>query len=133
MKIIIFVFVCFFSLNAFAADGEATGYFGALWDFIDWVYEAFQDIKQAILDFLAEVGKVLILWYIQWKIATVQYIWSVVEPIIDSLNLTDVISQLFGSLSSDVKMFITELRIGEGINLLLSAYATRSILKFIGW
>ena len=82
---------------------------------------------------MAEIGKVILLWYVEWKIDTVVFIWGVVEPLIDSLNLTDVISGLFGSLSSDVQAFMTELRIGEGVNLLLSAYVTRAIFRFIGW
>jgi hypothetical protein len=116
-----------------AADGETTGYFGALWDFIDWVYEALDNIKQTVLDYLGELGKIVLLYYFEVKLGAIQFIWSVAEPLIDSLNLTDVISSLFSGLSQDMQAFISELRIGEGVNLLLSAYLTKMILRMTGW
>jgi len=132
-RTILLMVLLFFPLLAFSADGESTGYFGALWDFIDWVYEALDEFKQTVLDYLAELGLVIVLWYVEWKIAAIELMWSIAEPLIDSLNLTDVISSLFGGLSNDVKMFITELRIGEAVNLMLSAYATRMLLRITGF
>lgn len=132
IKKIVFVLM-FVSFPVLAADGETTEYFGALWDFIDWIYEALDKFTQTIMDYLSELAKVIILWYFEWKLDTVKFIWSYVEPIIDSLNLTDVITQAFGGLSSDLQLLITKLRIGEGLNLLLSAHVTRSLLRFMGW
>lgn len=126
-------FLLLVSFPVLAADGETTGYFGALWDFIDWVYEALDNIKQTVLDYLGELGKIVLLYYFEVKLGAIQFIWSVAEPLIDSLNLTDVISSLFSGLSQDMQAFISELRIGEGVNLLLSAYLTKMILRMTGW
>ena len=130
LTITITIILLTFSLDASA---ESTGYFGALWDFIDWIYDALENIKQTILDFLAELSKVIILYYLEYKLEVIKLAWSIAEPLIASLNLTDLITTMFGSLSPDVQMLLTELRIGEAINLLLSAYTTRIILKFTGF
>ena len=48
MKIIGFALLALMSFSVAAADGESTGYFGALWDFINWVYEALDEFKQTV-------------------------------------------------------------------------------------
>ena len=131
IKIIIFFSALLFSSFAFSADGETTEYFGALWDFIDWIFEVFEDIKQTTFDFLNSISKTMIYWYIQIQINVATSIWEIIEPMIDALNLTDVVSNNFGFLSQDVKMIITEFRIGEAVNLLLSAYGTRTIFRMM--
>jgi len=127
MKYLLAFLLVFCSFNAFAVDGEPTEYFGALWDFIDWIYEALDEIQQAIFDYLLKLSKAIFLLYIKFKISLTGLIYSIVEPMIDALNLTDVISSLFGGLSADVRTAMVQLRLGEGINLLVSAYTTRMI------
>ncbi len=133
MRYLLLFLFTFLAFSASAADGETTEYFGALWDFIDWVYEAMDDIQQAILDFLIEIGKTLFLWYLEVKLSSLEFMWSIAESFINSLNITDTITSNFGGLSSDIQAFMTELRLGEAINLLLSAHITRFLLNLVGW
>jgi len=133
MKKYILIILVFLPLNVLAADGETTGYFGALWDFIDWVYEVMDDIKQSIYDFLVQLGNIVFLMYLELKLATLVFVWDIAKAVLESLNLSDLISSLFSALPVDIQAFITELRIGEGLNLLMSAHMTRLILNTIGF
>lgn len=130
---LILFLLLFLSFDALATPSANPSYFQGLWDFIDWIYEGVENIKNAILDFLTEITKLAFLWWLDLKINTAIFIYSIVEPIIDSLNLTDVVTQAFSSLRPDWQAFISQIRLGEGLNILISAKVTKMILNFIGW
>ncbi len=132
MKYLAFFSLLLFSFPAFA-ESNPTGYFGALWDFINWIYDSIGDFKNDLLGYFMEVVKYFTFVWLNLKIATVTFVWGLVEPLIDALNLTDLITANFGGLSPDVQALITELRIGEAVNLLVSAKVSKMILNMMGW
>ena len=128
----------FFSCGLIAAEEVAettnnTSFFQGLWDFIDWIYEVATDFKNSVLDFLMELISFPFYVWIKMKIATLEFIWGLVLPIIQSLNLADVVNSSMASLPNDIKAFIGQSRIVEGINMLISAKLTKLILNLIGW
>jgi len=122
-----------FSFNAFAVDGANGIFFQGLWDFIDWVFDVSKDIKNSVLNFLMDISSFFFWIYIKMKISTLEFIWGMVEPIISSLNLAGVVNSALSSLSADIRAFIIQSRIVEGINILISAKVTKLILNLIGW
>jgi hypothetical protein len=128
------LFIVLMLLPAFAfADSSDTGFFQTLWDFIDWIYEAAENIQNSIVSFFIKVSKIVFLFWLKIKISVLVFVWNIVSSIIQALNLSDIINASFSALRPDWQAFIIQMRIGEGINILLSARVTRAVLDFIRW
>ena len=132
-KILFVFFVMLFSTSVLAVDGPNGGFFQGLFDFIDWVYELSIDFKNTLLNFLMSISSFFFYVWIQLKISTLEFIWGMVLPIISSLNLSDVIDGTLSGLNQDLRHFVSQTRIVEGINMLISAKVTKLILNLIGW
>lgn len=116
--------------TADASTGGNTGFFGPLWDFIDWIYELWTDFTNWILSILIELILYFELLYIKLKISMIELTWSIVFPVIQSLDLSNTLSSAFGDLAPTVQSFATTFRIGEAVNILASAKLTKMVLSW---
>ncbi|MCP5004020.1 MAG: DUF2523 domain-containing protein [Planctomycetes bacterium] len=101
--------------------------------FVDWIYDIAESIKDSIADFFINMVGYAIYYWIKLKIYGVTFLWSVVEPLISSLNLSQNILNNYSGLDSNILAAVFQLRIPEAINILISAYITKKILGMVGW
>lgn len=99
----------FTMVGAFVTDG--------IYDF--WVWAASQ---------LIELFTLAALNFALWALP---FAWEVAKQIIVDLNLSAMIQAAWGQLDSSVLGYATALRISESVNLLISAFVTRFVLRFI--
>lgn len=102
------------------------GFFGFFKDFFN------KDIYPFITKTIAEFIKAAMIHAIEFKIFALGFAWDIAKDLLISLNISSMINQAWGMLDSKLLQFMTFFRLPEGINLMISAYATRFVYKFLG-
>lgn len=97
---------------------------------IDWFY---QDIYPFITKTIAEWIKAAVISEIEMKIFLTAFAWDIAQDLLQSLNVSQYISQAWSMLDPRLVQFLTFFRIPEGINLMLSALTTRFLYNFMGF
>lgn len=94
-------------------------------------------LTETIYDFVvkcyAEFIKWYILAYIKTKIYLLHFSWDIAKEILASLNISSFITTYFNAINSDVLKFLTFIRIPDAINILINAYVTKLVFKFLGF
>lgn len=84
-----------------------------------------------------------IVWaYTQWiefytlaslkaQLIALTFAWDIAQSILVDLQISQKLQSFFSLLPSDVAVNVAALRIPEGIGLILTAYVTRYVLRFI--
>lgn len=111
----------------------------ALNNIIESLYNGFGAILEflahGIYDFavwaFAKIVEQLTIGYLNFMLWALPFAWSVAKQIMIDLNLSELISQAWVSLDSQVLGLATLFRIPEAINLIVSAYFTKFVLRFI--
>jgi hypothetical protein len=89
----------------------------AIYDVLSWAFAQFIELSTiAFIDFA--------MW-------ATPFAWSVAEQVITDMNLSALLDSAWGSMPSDLQGVATLLRIPESVNLLISAYFTRFVLRYI--
>lgn len=78
--------------------------------------------------FLQRVGAYLFVWYLELKVSTITFAWSIASGFIQALNLTGMMSAAFSNLSPDFVAFANYVKLFEAMNIIFSAYSTRFVL-----
>lgn len=89
----------------------------AIYDVLSWSFAQFIELSTiAFIDF--------VMW-------SVPFAWNVAKQIITDMNLASTLDSAWGAMPSDLQGIATLLRIPESVNLLISAYFTRFVLRYI--
>lgn len=112
--------------------------FQDLYDLIQSVLDYFKsffndEIYPLITKTIAEFIKAAMIQKIEFEIFAIGFCWDIAKDLLITLNISPAIEQAWGMLDSKLLQFLTFFRIPEGVNLLVSAYATRFVYKFIGF
>ena len=92
--------------------------------FTTGIYEFFTELLALVM------VKGMVLWF-KAQLAGLEFAWGVGSTIIQNLNISQHISTAFSGLSGQVVATLSFFRFPEAINMLLTAGATRFVLKFI--
>lgn len=108
------------------------------------IYNSVVNFFTAIWNWLTNGGiyDVIVWAYAQWieyytlaslkfKLFALNLGWDVAKTFIIDMQLSQKLAAFFALLPSDVAVNVTALRIPEGIGLILTAYITRYVLRFI--
>jgi hypothetical protein len=68
---------------------------------------------------------------LKFKLFALTFGWDIAKSIIIDMQLSQKLQAFFSVLPPDVSVNVTALRIPEGIGLILTAYITRYVLRFI--
>lgn len=115
------------------ASTEHTGFFAPLWTAIDWTFGVVGSIKNTITGFIIKATVYISLWFMKIKLAGIVFAWEVVKPILDALDIGSTLNTYVSQVSPDAGAFLHQNRVGEAINIILSAFLTRKSLDMIGW
>ena len=133
MKKLIFVLFVFVPFFAFAETYSDTGgFFQMIGDFFNNIWDFFLvDIPELIKRALAY----FIVWYSKAKIYALyelmKFSWDVAEIIIEDLGIMSQIAAQMSLLPPDVRQAFVDMRLFDGINLLLNAYMTKFVMNFL--
>lgn len=90
------------------------------------------DLYQFAVDTFAEYVKYSMLATIKFKIYMIGFSYDVAQSIINSLNFSAILNQYYSALDSNLLSVLNFMRVPDCINLLVSAYTTRMVMRFIG-
>lgn len=65
------------------------------------------------------------------KYSSLLFAWDVAESILDELNLSVLITQSFNALPETTKQTMAFFKIPEFLNLVISAFTTRLVMRFL--
>jgi hypothetical protein len=102
----------------------------------DFFFQIYDFLSVGLYDFFAKVFAEFIIYstivFIKSKIFMLEFSYSVAQEIISSLNISSFLKNSFSSLNSKLLSFLNFFKIIESINIVISAYVTKFVLKFIG-
>ncbi len=126
----LFLFVPFLALgdtyqNAAGTSQMIADSFGEMWTyFFDDVPSMFQRLTAWAVVWLVK-AKLFI------QLELMQYSWGVAKVIIADLNIMSQITAQMSLLPQDVRQALVDMRLFDGINLLLNAYMTKFVMNFL--
>ncbi|WP_444890267.1 DUF2523 family protein [Microbulbifer sp. DLAB2-AA] len=100
---------------------------------LQWIADWLGNLKEESDSFFEQA----LLWfaalYIEMKIWTAEMAWEVASTILDSFQMSQLVSQAFSGVDSQTMGYINYFRLVDCINILLNAATTRFILSMVGW
>ncbi|OZG70419.1 hypothetical protein BTA51_26035 [Hahella sp. CCB-MM4] len=73
------------------------------------------------------------IWKIEFMIWSMQFSWGVAHAILDQLNISAQINQLWGNADATVAGWLTFLRVPDAMNMVLSAGVTKFVMRMVGF
>lgn len=106
--------------------------FESIANFINDIYLWIAGLPDFFDTFFERIIQWMIVSYFEMQVAIIDFTYyKVAQPVIDSLNLSDEISNAFGGISADTLSLLNYTGLLEGINIILAAMVTRFVLDFI--
>ncbi|MFV0594411.1 DUF2523 family protein [Shewanella sp.] len=134
IKIFLLVVLLPLSFFAFAADSN-TGFGGAFQALIDFATDIMNFFTIAVPSFFHRLTAWAFEAFIYIKfllyIESIKFSWQVAKLIISDLSISETITSSLSSLSPTIRAVITDLRLIDALNVILNAYVTRMVLRFI--
>lgn len=75
----------------------------------------------------------LTIWKIEFMAWSVQFSWGVAKAVLDQLQISQQLNDMWAATDSYVLGWLTYLKIPDGINMLLSSFVTRLVLRMMGF
>lgn len=73
------------------------------------------------------------IWKMEFMLWSMQFSWGVAQAVLDQLNISGHLETAWSSLDSYVLGWLTYLKVPEGINMVLSGFVGRFVMRFMGW
>lgn len=83
--------------------------------------------------FLVYMGKLIIYSWIQTQVFMLDLAYTIASEILADMNVTALIESSFSNLDSESVAIANYMKIPDLVKNLISAYATRFVLGFMGW
>ena len=133
MKILILLIFFLLPLFTFADTYESAAgaaksfgdYITDFWDFFDNDVPSFFDRALAFI-----VEKVTLI-RITMEIQTMKLAWTTAKAIMENFQIASKLASAISVLPQDVKGALVDLRILDGVNIVLQAYVARYVLRFL--
>lgn len=123
MKMFAIMFLLILSVPAFAADSGSAVEALSLYDSV------FSTESYSWIDTVFErVAAWLVLWWLEMKLWTIAFGYDIAKAMIEQLGIVQHIESSISALNSQTFRLLSYLNIFEGINIILSSYATRMVL-----
>lgn len=72
----------------------------------------------------------VIVFWLKIKIAAVTSAWSVGQGVLQTVGITDLVNNAWSGVNSKTLQFLTFLKIPDALNILISAFTTKFVLRF---
>ena len=109
------------------AQGAATtagNFISDFWDFFD------NDVPNFFERALAYIIEKIVLFKINAQIESMKLAWSIAKNIIESFQVGSKIASAASGLPQDVKAALVDLRLFDGLNIIVQAFIARYVMRF---
>ncbi|MDP2563760.1 DUF2523 family protein [Pseudoalteromonas marina] len=109
------------------AQGAATvagNFLSDFWDFFD------NDVPNFFERALSYVFEKIVLFKINAQIESMKLAWSISKNIIESFQVGSKIASAASGLPQDVKAALVDLRLFDGLNIIVQAFIARYVMRF---
>ncbi|WP_434668200.1 DUF2523 family protein [Aeromonas sp. NJAU223] len=93
----------------------------------------FNDIYNLAVQVTAWIVVKLAIQWVEFKLFMLMFSWDVAREILINLQFSDLISQSFNNLPSDVRDILLYLHLDKGLSVITQAFVTRLLLNMMGW
>lgn len=93
----------------------------------------FNDIYNLAVQVTAWIAVKLAIQWVEFKLFMLMFSWDVAREILINLQFSDLISQSFNNLPSDVRDILLYLHLDKGLSVITQAFVTRLLLNVMGW
>ena len=73
----------------------------------------------------------MVIGYLEFMLWAMPFAWSTAKQILIDLNLSSVVNAAWGQLDSNVLAYATVFRVPEALNLIVSGFFTKFVMRFI--
>lgn len=132
-KFILFTLFFIFSSSSYA------GIYQDIAGAAQMVSDSFNEVYTFFFNDIPSLAQRFFAWFIVWfvkaqlflKLKLMTFAWGVAQVIISDLNIMSEITSQVSSLPQDIRQAIVDMRLLDGMNLLLNAYVTKFVMKFL--
>ncbi len=108
--------------------------FKKIGEFINDIYEWIASIP----DMIDQLFERFIVWgitaYFEAKRDTLEFAYyNIAQPVISNLNISNDLSSALASIDPEISATIAYVGLYEALNIILSSFVTRFVLRFIPW
>lgn len=100
-------------------------------EFFNYILDAMHELPNTTDSYWERIVMWLMIVYFEIKLVAIEFSYGIASSILSALNLSDLISDGWSSINSDILGVLTYLRVPESINMILSAFLTRFILGLL--
>lgn len=93
----------------------------------------FNDIYNLAVQVTAWIAVKFAIQWVEFKLFMLTFSWDVAREILINLQFSDLISQSFNNLPSDVRDILLYLHLDKGLSIITQAFVTRLLLNIMGW
>lgn len=112
--------------DGFGGAAQAMGdFFTDIWAFLD------DDVPSFFERALAFIIEKITLIKIAAQIEAMKLAWSVAKAIMENFQVASKITSAVNALPQDVRAAIADMRILDGVNIIIQAYVSRYVLRFL--
>ncbi|WP_462181560.1 DUF2523 family protein [Pseudoalteromonas gelatinilytica] len=112
--------------EGFQGAAQAMGdFFSDIWAFFD------DDVPSFFERALAYIIEKIILFQIAAQIEAMKLAWSVAKAVIENFQVASKIANAVNALPQDVQAAISDMRILDGLNIIIQAFVARYVLRFL--
>ena len=97
--------------------------------FLDYINNGIYEFATKVF---AQFIKYSLLAQLQFKLFIIPFAWDVAKELLQTFNISPMISAAWSSLDYRTVQIATSLRIPEALNFIISAFGTKFVLKYTG-
>lgn len=136
MKVkLLILFLLILPVIAFANESSYDGFEGAakaMGDFFSDIWAFFDDDVPNFLErALTFILEKITLFVISAQIEAMKLAWAVSKSILDNFQIATKIANAVNALPQDVQAAISDMRILDGVNIIIQAFVARYVLRFL--
>ncbi|WP_064435452.1 DUF2523 family protein [Pseudoalteromonas neustonica] len=104
---------------------NAGDFFTDIWTFFD------NDVPNFFQRALNYIIEKIVLFKINAQIESLKFAWSVAKSILDNFQVASKIASAASALPQDVKAALVDMRLFDGVNIIIQALVARYVLRFL--
>lgn len=102
-----------------------------IFEFLNQGIAAMNDVHNTVESYFDRAVIWTLITYFKIKLAGLELAWSIAKPIIETLNISSMLSNSVSSIPSSILDFFAFFKIFESLNNILTAFLTKFILDLI--
>ncbi len=101
-------------------------------DILNNIWNFFNDIASFVNAVFIQIEAWIVVWKLKLMKMSIEHAWAVADVVLENLNISSYINTAWQNVDSTLLQLATFFRIPEALNIILNAYATRLVMRFLG-